>query len=164
MTHLGSLNLTVKNCKRPLSGRSHSHAQAMSATAKVHSLDGSDFTTALGVTFGRFGGLTTGAARMATHQKTTHATIAGLSSCCTPLQTPAKRFRTSDNWGIPYEADKKWPFWHSPLSIFMKLYGLTLPWVKRNVIIFCRRAAFRFRDIRHQTLVLREHTTILKAS
>ena len=25
----------------------------------------------------------------------------------------------------------------------MKLYGLTLPWVKRNVIIFCRRAAFR---------------------
>ena len=29
---------------------------------------------------------------------------------------------------------------------------------------FCRRAAFRFRDIRHQTLVLREHTTILKAS
>ena len=37
----------------------------------------------------------------------------------------------------------------------MKLYGLTLPWVKRNVIIFCRRAAFRFRDIRHQNLVLR---------
>ena len=49
--------------------------------------------------FDGFGGLTPGASRMATHQKTTYAIIAGLSSCCTPLQTPAMRFRTSDNFG-----------------------------------------------------------------
>ena len=102
VTHLSSLNLTVESCKRPFSGRRHSHAQAMSATAKEHSLDGSDFTTALGVTFCRFGGLTPGAAQMATHQKTTHATIAGLSSCCTSVRKVVSRSKFTEQISTPH--------------------------------------------------------------
>ena len=87
----------------------------------------------------------------------------------TPCVAMYERARKSLFWcgfrDIPYEADQKMTILTlTPFDFHETLWAFIRPWVKRNVTIFCRRTAFRFRDVRHQTLVLRGHTTILKAS
>ena len=70
-----------------------------------------------------------------------------------------------DCWGIPCEADQKMTILTlTPFDFHETLWAYSSMGQTKRDHFFCRRAAFRFRDIRHQTLVLREHTTILKAS